>query len=350
MGSQLKCVMSAPAPTPHKTLVTLVRALRALADGAPATCASLARVLDVAVEELDAALASAEARAAGIRSQPDGTLAVAPAFDALDAPSIAAAMAATARPAFDVHVVLVSGSTNSELMAQAASLPSGRVLVAELQTAGRGRRGRGWQASLGGSLTFSLLWRFDAGATTLSGLSLVVGLATARALDRCGARGVMLKWPNDLLVRNRAGWAKLGGILIEISGPAQGPAQAVIGIGLNLRLGDAATAIDQAATDLASIGVTISRNRLLATVLEELAIVLPVFASKGFTPFMEQWNARHAFRDQPVVASGADGAPDEGIAIAAMADGALQIESPGGRRRIVSGEVSLRAAPARSNC
>ncbi len=347
MGSRLKCAMPDPAPTPHQTLVTLVRALRAITRGCQVTAASLARDLGVTADEVDAALAAAEARAAGLSIQSDGTLGLAPAFDALDAPGVAAAMAAAARHVFDVHVVPVSGSTNSDLMAHAASLPSGRVLVAELQTAGRGRRGRVWHAAPGGGLTFSLLWRFAAGAAALSGLSLVVGLAAARALDRFGARNVMLKWPNDLLVRSGAGWAKLGGILIEITGPAHGPAQAVIGIGLNLRLGATAPAIDQAATDLASIGVTASRNRLLAAVLEELALVLPGFASSGFAPFMEQWNARHAFRNQPVIISGADGAPAEGIAIAALTDGALQVELPGGRHRVVSGEVSLRAAPAR---
>lgn len=342
--------MPAPRPTPPQTLVTLVRVLRALAGSVPATVASLSRDLGVLSDQVDAALASAEARAAGLAGQPDGTLNVAPDFDALHAPTIAAAMVPAARRAFDVDVALVSGSTNSDLMAQAASLPSGRVLVAELQTAGRGRRGRMWQAPLGGSLTFSLLWKFDAGAAALSGLSLAVGLATVLALDRCGARSVMLKWPNDLLVDSHAGWAKLGGILIEIGGPAQGPVHAVIGIGLNLRLGAAAMAIDQAATDLASIGVTTSRNRMLALVLEELLIVLRGFAAGGFAPFVDQWNARHAFRNQPVIMSGIDGAPADGVAIGAMADGALLIESAGGRRRVISGEVSLRAASARSHC
>ena len=136
MGSQLKCAMSDPAPTTHQTLVTLVRALRAIAGGARVTAASLARDLDVTADEVDAALAAAEARAAGLSIQSDGTLSLARAFDALDAPGVAAAMAAAARHVFDVHVVPVSGSTNGDLMAHAASLPSGRVLVAELQTAG----------------------------------------------------------------------------------------------------------------------------------------------------------------------------------------------------------------------
>ena len=143
--------------------------------------------------------------------------------------AIASALGPLARR-FDVDVLDTCASTNAELLARAETgAASGTVLVANEQTAGRGRRGRSWIASPGDSLTFSLLWRFAPG-TAPAGLSLAVGLAVARALQKVGAGDTALKWPNDIL-RNRR---KLGGILVELLPGA--PHAAVIGIGINLHL------------------------------------------------------------------------------------------------------------------
>jgi BirA family biotin operon repressor/biotin-[acetyl-CoA-carboxylase] ligase len=262
--------------------------------------------------------------------------------DALDEHAVARAMAPQARRRFDLHVVASTGSTNADLMARHGDLPSGYVLAAETQTAGRGRRGRTWHSAAGASLTFSLLWRFAGGAATLSGLSLATGLGVARALDRCGAVGVMLKWPNDLLARRTPGWAKLGGILIEIAAGTSGPATAVIGIGLNVRPGSNAPAVDQAVTDLAGLGATVPRNQLLACMLEDLACVLDQFEISGFAPRVAAWNARHAFRDQPVALTAEVGEPVYAIARGANPDGALMIDTANGPTLIFNGEVSLR--------
>ena len=105
----------------------------------------------------------------------------------------------------DLDTLAIIGSTNTELLARAAlGAASGFCVAAEMQTAGRGRRGRVWQSRFASSLTFSLLWRFEKGAAELGGLSLVVGLALARALRSLGAAGVpeaRLKWPNDVVVK-----------------------------------------------------------------------------------------------------------------------------------------------------
>ncbi len=324
----------------------LLRILRATQAQTSTTTASLARSLSVGYEAIEVALAAPAARDAGISCTAGGEVLLARPFDALDVQAVSAALPDLSRAAFDVHVIDVTASTNADLMAAATHLPSGRVLVAELQTAGRGRRGRAWHAPLGGSLTFSLLWKFAGGAASLSGLSLAVGLAVAHALDRCGALGVMLKWPNDLLAPHAEGWAKLGGILIEIAGPSNGPVHAVIGIGLNLRLGSGAVRIDQPATDLCSLGATVSRNRVLALVLDELAHVLRSFAADGFAPFAAQWNMRHAFAGQRVVMSAEGAASVDGLALGVEADGALLLETQTGPRRVTSGELSLRAASA----
>src|SRR5690606_32601872 len=169
-------------------------------------------------------------------------------FDALDGAAIHAALPPALRlrmapPALHWQV----DSTSSELLRTAASgAPDLACCLAEVQSGGRGRRGRAWRMPLGGGLALSLLKRFDRGMAALSGLSLVAGIATCEALADAGIDAVGLKWLNDLIAEE----AKLGGILVELGGDALGPCHAVIGIGLNLRLGDdAIAAIDQPCTD-----------------------------------------------------------------------------------------------------
>jgi BirA family biotin operon repressor/biotin-[acetyl-CoA-carboxylase] ligase len=107
---------------------------------------------------------------------------------------------------FDVDAVDECDSTSSELMRRAdRGAPAGTVVVADRQSAGRGRRGRTWLSSPEASLTFSLLWRFPGPASRLSGLSLAVGLGLAQALEGLGVSGVRLKWPNDVLIESEAG-------------------------------------------------------------------------------------------------------------------------------------------------
>jgi BirA family biotin operon repressor/biotin-[acetyl-CoA-carboxylase] ligase len=263
-------------------------------------------------------------------------------YDCLDAAAVRAQLGPQARH-FHLELFDACASTNTLLLARArAGAPSGSVIACELQSAGRGRRGNSWQSGLGGSLTFSLLWRFAQGAAGLSGLSLAVGVAVARALASVGVADVQLKWPNDLLHAGR----KLGGILIELHGDAPGPTAAVIGIGLNVRLQTTLRdAIAQAVTDAASISKQVpQRNRLLAAVLIELAQVLEQFAAHGFAPLRQEWIAHHAHQGKPVTLSSGDGKTLAGRAAGVAEDGALLIETARGLERFVSGELSLRAS------
>src|SRR5258706_6335960 len=119
-------------------------------------------------------------------------------------------------------------STSTRLLQLAEDgAASGTCLAAEWQRCGRGRRGRSWVSSLGGSLTFSMLWRFERGAGHLGGLSLAVGEAVARALSQSGVERVQVKWPNDVV----ADFRKLAGLLVETSGEMQGPSVAGVGGG-----------------------------------------------------------------------------------------------------------------------
>ncbi|HEV8260107.1 MAG TPA: biotin--[acetyl-CoA-carboxylase] ligase [Burkholderiales bacterium] len=243
---------------------------------------------------------------------------------------------------FDIEVVDETGSTNTDLLERAAQGgASGTVLVAELQTLGRGRRGRDWHSGLGGALTFSVLWRFEQGAGFLSGLSLVVGIALARVLRRHGAEDVMLKWPNDVLWRH----LKLAGILIELAGDVMGPTVAVVGVGINLRLPESVKArIDQPVADLARIGIEVDRNRLFAEILAELDVVLSKFSNEGFAPFREEWDRMHAYQDRMVRLRMPDKTELEGKVEGVAEDGALMIKTRSGARKFYGGELSLRPA------
>jgi BirA family biotin operon repressor/biotin-[acetyl-CoA-carboxylase] ligase len=257
----------------------------------------------------------------------------------LDADLIAAALGAQ-RQRFALEVVPATGSTNSDLLARAAAgAAGGQVIAAEWQAGGRGRRGRGWVNPLGGALTFSLLWRFERGVAALSGLSLVVGLACARALRATGAPDVGVKWPNDLQVDGR----KLGGILIELQGDALGPSAAVIGIGLNVRLPEVVLdTVGQPAVDIASSRPDIDRNALLAAVLAQLAEDVDRFDAGGFAPLEAEFRAWHVLQGRPVRVSLPDGHDVDGVVEGTDADGALVVRSGEGVRRFHGGEVSVR--------
>lgn len=260
------------------------------------------------------------------------------AFPDFDLAAIGRALGAAACR-FNTEILATCDSTNGLLLARAeAGAPSGTVVVAEQQTAGRGRRGRSWVSAAGDSLTFSLLWRFAPG-TSPAGLSLAVGVAVAQAVEKAGAgntanSGIQLKWPNDILLRRR----KLGGILIELAPGV--PHAAVIGIGLNRRLPAALTEEVPAA----ALDRDIDANVLLATVLADLLQVLEDFAVAGFAAQRETWLARHAFQDQPVVLLSDFAPPRYGICRGVAADGALLLETEGRIERILSGEISLRPA------
>ena len=243
---------------------------------------------------------------------------------------------------FDIEIVDETGSTNTDLLERATQgAPSGTVIVAELQTRGRGRRGRDWHSGLGGALTFSVLWRFEQGAGFLSGLSLAVGIALARVLRTHGAEDAMLKWPNDVLWR----YLKVAGILIELAGDVMGPTVAVIGVGINLRLPEAAKArIDQPVVDLAKIGIEVDRNRLFAEFLVELNGVLSKFSDEGFAPFRHEWNRMHAYQDRMVCLRMPDKSELQGRVEGVAEDGALMIKTRSGMRKFYGGELSLRPA------
>ena len=234
-------------------------------------------------------------------------------------------------------------STNTYLMKKlSAGQAHANCVATNLQTNGRGRRGRTWQAGLGASLTFSLLWRFQCGAAGLSGLSLAVGIALIRALHHFGVTQAQLKWPNDVLI----GREKLAGILIELQGDMEGPSVAVIGVGINLNLpASIKQQIDQPVTDLASVTQTpINPNLLLGELLKHLTDVLSTFEQRGFVSVRDEWTSYHAYHQQAVRMLHPDGRETTGIVINVAEDGNLLVSTAAGEQRFSSGEISLRAS------
>lgn len=234
-------------------------------------------------------------------------------------------------PGFSVEIVPEIGSTNTELMQRArAGRTEPVLLVAERQTAGRGRRGRDWASEEGASLTFSL--GLELAPASWSGLSLAVGVAVAESLHP----DVRLKWPNDLWVADR----KLGGILIETAsfGQAADAARyAVVGIGLNVAP-RAAEGLSTPPAAVAEVRPGLDAPATLLQVAPALVANVLAFAQLGFGAFQARFDARDALRDREVVLS--DGLA--GTACGVAEDGSLLVHTAAGMQAVGSLEVSVR--------
>jgi BirA family biotin operon repressor/biotin-[acetyl-CoA-carboxylase] ligase len=245
-----------------------------------------------------------------------------------------------------LEVLFEVDSTNTRLLGLAPP-PAGsaEVCLTELQYAGRGRLGRRWIAPFGGGIAVSLGWSCSDVVRTLPALSLGVGVAVVRALERAGAAGISLKWPNDIWFNDR----KMGGVLIELRAEAGGPAYVVIGLGLNVSL--PATARQEIEASGVSVAAAAdacqqepSRNLLAGAILDELLSMLVEYERFGFAAFRDAWTALDALRDREVQVLVGQTAI-LGIARGVDLDGALLLETADRTQRFVSGEASLRLTP-----
>ncbi len=249
----------------------------------------------------------------------------------------AAAIAALSRAGVAVEVVAQTGSTNADLLARAGTLAAPLLLIAEHQSAGRGRAGRSWLSSPEGSLTFSLAWRFDGGPQALLGLPLAVGVALADTLGTLGQQ-VQLKWPNDVLKDGD----KLAGILIETQSAPGGGTWCVIGIGLNLLMPDKMEAqLGRSAAGMPWLA-RMDRDALMAALLDGLADCLREFTARGFAAFSARWNLRHAWQGETVVLLDGGVVRHEGRAAGVDDSGRLLLDTDEGRITVMAGDVSLR--------
>jgi BirA family transcriptional regulator, biotin operon repressor / biotin---[acetyl-CoA-carboxylase] ligase len=241
-------------------------------------------------------------------------------MDRLDAAAIGV-------PGVEVRVVERCGSTND----LALKADSAILVAAEEQTAGRGRRGRRWH---GGGITFSLGRRIERPVRELAALSLVAGVAAARALRALGV-DVALKWPNDLVTAG----GKLGGILVE----TRNGNYAVIGIGINYRRAPDLQAKVRQPT--AFLGLDVPRNEVIRRIAVALLEAIGEFERRGLDGLRAEWQAMHAHAGQRVRVRLADGRVMSGTARGLAEDGSLQVMTRKGMQAVRSGRVvSARAA------
>jgi BirA family biotin operon repressor/biotin-[acetyl-CoA-carboxylase] ligase len=262
----------------------------------------------------------------------------------LDPARIRAALGAdhaAALGGLEVHWQL--DSTSSELQRRSVTAADLSMVLAETQSAGRGRRGRPWLSPPGLNIHLSCLKRFDAGFAALSGLSLAIGVMVLRALEQLGIAGAGLKWPNDVLATE----GKLAGVLVELSGEYQGPCAAVIGVGLNVRLtSQLREQAGQPVCDLAALadGTPPDRNRVAAALVGALIDGLHAFERDGFDAFAADYARYDLLRGQPLTVSGGQGEV-EGIGDGVDSRGALLVRLPDGERhKVDSADVSVRRA------
>ncbi|MFJ3487924.1 bifunctional biotin--[acetyl-CoA-carboxylase] ligase/biotin operon repressor BirA [Pseudomonas sp. NPDC090202] len=229
-------------------------------------------------------------------------------------------------------------STNAEAMRLVEAGFALPVLVlAEQQTAGRGRRGRKWVSPFAENVYYSLALRIEGGMRQLEGLSLLVGLAVAAMLKEMGIAGAGLKWPNDILVGRR----KLAGVLLELSGDPADVCHVVIGIGINVNMREAAE-VDQSWTSMAlETGAQLDRNGVIAALSRHLLAYLSAHQEKGFGAFREEWERSHLWQGEPVTLLAGNSAI-EGIVLGVDAVGALRLQVNGEERLFSGGELSLR--------
>ncbi len=283
-------------------------------------------------------------------------------------------------PGLSVEVLARADSTNTRLLERARELsgepdgpvtrpgelnpqeppratPRGRrdadvqpcLLVAEQQTRGRGRQGRGWVSSAGASLTFSLALPLAPAEWT--GLSLAVGLALAEALDPPDPADparpprVHLKWPNDLwLLDAEGGGRKLGGILIETISVAR-RRMCVIGVGINVlpQPLPAAPELSHGYACVQELDPQASAPAVLARVAEPLVRGVLAFEQHGFAPCVPAYARRDLLLGRPVTTTMPE--VPAGVAEGVDEHGALRVRC-GELHRVVSGEVSVRLAGA----
>ncbi len=238
-----------------------------------------------------------------------------------------------------MEVLAASPSTNAELAERArAGEPAGLVLVAEHQTAGRGRLDRVWVTPPRSALTFSALVAADAvPGQRWPWLPLLTGVAVVEGVRRVAGVHASLKWPNDVQVDE----AKLAGILVERVETPQGP-RAVVGVGLNVSAAREELPVPTATSLLLAGAGSLDRGRLLAAVLEELGGLLERWCAAGGDPqagLREEYLRRCVTVGRDVRVELPGGTPLVGRAVGVDASGRLEVRSGGRVHAVGAGDV-----------
>lgn len=237
-----------------------------------------------------------------------------------------------------VHIFDSIDSTNAEalrLVDSGCAAPF--VVLAEQQTAGRGRRGRKWVSPFAQNVYYSLVLRIEGGLRQLEGLSLVVGLAVMQALRESGVQGAALKWPNDVLVGSK----KISGILLELVGDPADICHVVLGIGINVNMQKADDVDQQWSSIQLETGSAIDRNQLVARLGMQLQGYLDRHKTAGFAGLQDEWERHHLWQGKSVsLVAGVT--QIDGVVLGVDHQGALRLNVDGVEKIYSGGELSLR--------
>lgn len=229
-------------------------------------------------------------------------------------------------------------STNAEaLRSIERGMAAPFLVLAERQTAGRGRRGRKWVSPFAENLYYSLVLRIDGGMRQLEGLSLVVGLAVMETLRDLGIAGAGLKWPNDVLV----GEKKIAGILLELVGDPADVCHVVLGVGINVNMQEADEVDQQWTSMYLEAGRAFDRNLLVARLGGVLQEHLNRHQSSGFAVLQAQWEQGHLWQGRAVSLIAGVNRID-GVVMGIDGQGALRLKVDGVEKVFSGGELSLR--------
>lgn len=250
-----------------------------------------------------------------------------------------------------IHLLAATGSTNDDAKAGARQgAPHGAVWIAETQSRGRGRQGRTWVSPPGENLLFSVLLRISCAPARVPPLSLVCGLAVRDAVAKAigeGGERVLVKWPNDVVVLDRAGceptgFRKVAGILVESALTGSKVEHVVVGIGVNVHTRDFPD-------DLAAIATSIARESaqppdrslVLADILEGLDRDIELVAHRGLAPVHPRLSAHDALSGRAIESE--DGTV-RGVGCGIDPDGRLMVRRADGVVvKVASGEMRVRA-------
>lgn len=254
-------------------------------------------------------------------------------------PAAAAGVAFVGQPCVD--------STNTRVIRYLESPEAKRLAVccADIQIAGRGRRGRTWQSPFGRNIYLSLGGQFETSVTDFEGLSLAVGVVLVEVLNSMGLSDLGLKWPNDVYWQRR----KLAGVLVEITGDLSGQYSLVVGVGMNYAMpATLGRAIDQPWVDLAEICAHASielpsRHALMSRLAERLLALLTDYPKQGFEPYLQAWREGDIYAGQHLRLTFGSRTV-AGIGCGVNKAGALLLEVDGQEQAFSGGEISLRPA------
>lgn len=237
----------------------------------------------------------------------------------------------------------IINSTNTYLLNQQNI--RGKICLAEMQTEGRGRRGRQWVSPFGRNIYLSIGWSFESGVSAVQGLSLAVGVAIVDVLNQYQIDRLYLKWPNDVVIKNSDSdeYKKLAGILIELRGDVSGDCDLIIGVGLNFDM-ETAQPIDQPWVSLRQVfeSELPDRNAVVAELISKIMQLLMEYERKTFACYRESWEAVNIHLQKKIsVHQGKE--LIEGLCCGVNDEGALILLNDVGETLIVSGgEISIR--------